>query len=365
MLRSNASSARVTLRQLCNLGLPAPILLPSLLPALRAVVRSSHAAFFYCDALGNMTNIYAERMLPPEAMAAYYERYYREDKIAFAKAYLSRVNAHEPVSRKSVTAVDRETGYYRDVLSVLDAEHVLYGIVRSPHNGHEPLGQLSLYRGRDDEPFTAQDAAALKDVLHYLSAALVDNLQSVVRTPTEQTAEEAMAVLTDDGEVMFCDEGWSRLVRMARGEAISPGQARDEPRAIVAFTQGVMKAARASKRALHWVDSPWGRFVFRHHELDAAGSATRFVGSVAPKATALVVSRLAAEPVRLTEGASRLELSSQQREVALMIALGQTNAEIAEKLGVSVNTAGYHVKQVFAKLNVHERGDVAKLLRSA
>jgi DNA-binding NarL/FixJ family response regulator len=69
--------------------------------------------------------------------------------------------------------------------------------------------------------------------------------------------------------------------------------------------------------------------------------------------------------VRLTEGASRLDLSPQQREVALMIALGLTNAAIAEKLDVSVNTAGYHVKQVFAKLDVHDRGDVAKVLRRA
>ena len=36
-----------------------------------------------------------------------------------------------------------------------------------------------------------------------------------------------------------------------------------------------------------------------------------------------------------------------------------------EKLGVSVNTAGYHVKQVFAKLGVHDRADVARLLRQA
>ena len=98
---SDASSlrrARVTVRQLCSLRLPAPVLLPSLLPAARAVVRSSHAAFFYADAAGNMTNMYAERMLPPEAMARYYEQYYRADSSAFTKSYLSLVAASDPVS---------------------------------------------------------------------------------------------------------------------------------------------------------------------------------------------------------------------------------------------------------------------------
>jgi DNA-binding CsgD family transcriptional regulator len=365
MSKNNFHSARVTLRQLCNLGLPAPILLPSLLPALRAVVPSSHAAFFYCDAVGHMTNIYAERMLPPEAMTVYYERYYRDDTVAFSKAYLARVAAHEPVSRKSVTAAERDSGYYRDVLSVLDAEHVLYGIVRSPLNGHEPIGQLSLYRGYGELPFNAQEVQALKDVLHYLGTALIHHLHVPVKTPSEEIAEEAMAVLSDEGDVLFSDGGWLRLLRMARGEPIAPRQARDEPKALRAFTQGVMKTARAARRAQHVIDSPWGRFAFRHHELDAHSVSSQLMASGTQKATALVVSRLASEPVRFTEGAAKLDLSSQQREVALMIALGLTNAEIAEKLGVSVNTAGYHVKQVFMKLNVHERGDVARLLRAA
>ncbi len=363
--KSSNQSARVTLRQLCNLGLPAPVMLPSLLPAIRAVVPSTHAAFFYCDAAGHMTNIYAERMLPPEAMSTYYEQYYRDDTVAFSKSYLARVSAAEPVSRKSVTAAERASGYYKDVLSVLDAEHVLYGIVRSPLSGNAPLGQLSLYRGCDESPFTAADAQALKDVLHYLGVALVHHFPAAIRTLTEETAEEAMAVLSDDGEVMFSDHGWMRLVRMARGEPIAPAQARDEPKALRAFILGVMKTARAARRAQHVIDSPWGRFAFRHHELDANTAAPQAKANGLIKATALVVARLASEPVRFTEGAAKLDLSSQQREVALMIALGLTNAEIAEKLGVSINTAGYHVKQVFVKLNVHERGDVARLLRSA
>ncbi len=356
MSKSTTQSARVTLRQLCNLGLPAPVVLPSLLPAIRAVVPSAHAAFFYCDASGHMVNMYAERMLPPEAMARYYERHYRADASAFSAAYLRLASVSDPVSFRSIGTVEKGSDYYRDVLSQLGVEHVMYGIVRSPLNGHDALGQLSLYRDAGQPAYTAADAVALRDVLHYLGPALGASPYAQVTAPSEQTAEEAMAVLGEDGELLFADDAWMRLTRMARGEPISPGQARDEPKALRTFMQGVVTTARAAKNSLHVVRSPWGQFAFRHHELQGVSGG---------KATALVVSRLAAESVRMTEGAARLELSSQQREVALMIALGLTNAEMAEKLGVSVNTAGYHVKQVFTKLGVHDRADVARLLRQA
>ncbi len=353
---SKVQSTRVTLRQLCNLGLPAAVLLPSLLPAIRSVVPASHAAFFYADAAGNMVNMYAERMLPPEAMANYYERYYRADTSAFTRSYLRLAAAGDPVSSRTLTPAERGGDYFRDVLSLLDVGHIMYGIVRAQTNGHEPIGQLSLYRAATAAPFDATDADALRDVLHYLGRALVASPFAPVTAAAEDTAEEAMAVLDDLGNTLYADDAWSRLVRLARGEPISPGQAAGEPKALREFLHGVVKAASAAKNALHTVNSPWGKFAFRHHTLS---------GVAGDRATALVLSRLAAEPVRLTEGAARLQLSAQQREVALMIALGQTNAQIAEKLGVSVNTAGYHVKQVFAKLDVHDRGEVATVLRRA
>ncbi len=303
-----------------------------------------------------MVNMYAERMLPPEAMTRYYERHYRAETGAFAQAYLARVAASDAVSWRTVSVAERDTDYYREVFGLLGVGHVMYGIVRSITSDRAPIGQLSIYRPVEAQPFTGDEAAALRDVLHYLGRALVATPYVRSTLAAEQTAEEAMAVLDENGEVIFADDAWMRLTRLARGEPIAPGHARDEPKALREFLRGVVTAIRAAKKSMHIVHSAWGQFAFRHHELAGVSGTT---------ATALVVSRLAEASVRLTEGAARLELSSQQREVALMIALGLTNAEIADKLSVSVNTAGYHVKQVFVKLGVHDRADVARLLRQA
>jgi DNA-binding CsgD family transcriptional regulator len=356
LMKTVDQTARITLRQLCGLGLPAHVVLPAVLMAVRKMVNATHGAFFYCDSQGNMTNMYAERMLPPESMARYYERHYRADSHAFSNAYLARVAASDSVSFHSVSDDERKTDYYKEVLACLEVEHMLYGIVRAPNAKREPIGQLSLYRGSSNEPFEKVDAHALRDAMNYLSRALSDSSFSPVKVPSEQSAEEAMAVLDEAGEVIYSDREWSRLVRLARGEPIAPGSARDEPRALKVFLCAILRCARAAPNALQMIDSPWGRFTFRQHQLE---------GKSGTSAQALIVSRLASDPVRLTEGASRFELSPQQREVALMIALGLTNSEIAKRLTVSVNTAGYHVKQVFMKLDVHERADVAKVLRKA
>ena len=56
------SAVRARIRQLCCLGLPGELLMSSLLPALRELVPSDSAAFFWVDSRGEMRNLYAERL---------------------------------------------------------------------------------------------------------------------------------------------------------------------------------------------------------------------------------------------------------------------------------------------------------------
>lgn len=329
------------------------MLLPSLLAALRQVVPSAHAAFFYCDDQANILNLYAERMLPPEAMARYHELYFRSDVSAFAQGYLARVAAADPVSRHTVTEAERQSGYYRDVLSPMGIEHILYGIVR---HGGRALGQLSLYRDATGPEFSREDEQSLRDILHYPGRALASTAPRSKATTSTLPEEEAVVVLDGTGSIRFADANWDRLARMARGQPIAPGSARAEAGAIRSFTSAVLLAARASSNASHTIESSWGRFSFRLFEMqDADGSA----------ASALLVSRMAMEPVCLAEGAALLELTPQQREVALMLTQGMSNQDIAERLGISINTANFHVKKLFLRLGVHERQQIATVLLAA
>ena len=58
-------------------------------------------------------------------------------------------------------------------------------------------------------------------------------------------------------------------------------------------------------------------------------------------------------------------LTLRQAEVALLIAGGRSNPEIAGRLGISRFTARNHAEQIFARLEVESRWQVARAICDA
>ena len=66
----------------------------------------------------------------------------------------------------------------------------------------------------------------------------------------------------------------------------------------------------------------------------------------------------------LDERARHPALSLRERQVLELVAEGMRNKEIAAALGISTDTTGMHVKNIYTKLNVHDRtAAVAKAIR--
>ncbi|MFM7460294.1 MAG: hypothetical protein ACKO15_05590, partial [Burkholderiales bacterium] len=157
------TNLRAHIRHLCCLGLPSETLMPRLLPLVRELVPADSAGFFWVDSSGNMRNLVAERMLTAPKMRLYFDHFYSGGKYDFRKAFLARVATGKTVAVSQTDAAFRESAYYQEILQDLDAHHVLYGIVRDQT---EALGQLSLYRGKADRPFSERDQDALSSVMH-------------------------------------------------------------------------------------------------------------------------------------------------------------------------------------------------------
>jgi DNA-binding NarL/FixJ family response regulator len=66
----------------------------------------------------------------------------------------------------------------------------------------------------------------------------------------------------------------------------------------------------------------------------------------------------------LDERARQPTLSLRERQVLELVAEGMRNKEIAAALGISADTTGMHVKNIYTKLDVHDRtAAVAKAIR--
>jgi DNA-binding CsgD family transcriptional regulator len=343
----------VLIRKLCGLGLPAQTLAPSLLPALRQVIPAHSAAVFWVDERFEMTGLYAERLLPPEAMERYYENHYQQPVTGFPRAFAARAAAADPVSAHKFTKLEQESDYFRGVLSRLDAYQILYGVLRGP-NG--PFGQLSIYRGEHDPEFGRRDQDALRGLLRYLSVGLRPAMASPSAASPAEVVEEWLGIVDADGTLISASPDWSRLVRLLAIQEVTPRGAHDEQRTVAQFLRRICaRLTGADGAPLDLVDSehqsPWGRFRIRAYRMpDVAGRSAYHVG--------VLIGRTEPRALALVRGTGASVLSPQQREVALLLANGKSNQENAHALSLKLNTARYHVKQVFARLRVHNRKEV-------
>jgi DNA-binding CsgD family transcriptional regulator len=52
-------------------------------------------------------------------------------------------------------------------------------------------------------------------------------------------------------------------------------------------------------------------------------------------------------------------LSTREREVTRLLVIGFRNVEVATRLGISIFTVGKHVENIYRKLGVHSRHELA------
>jgi DNA-binding CsgD family transcriptional regulator len=344
---------RVHIRQLCCLGVTGEQLMPALLKAVRQLVGAESAAFFWVDARGEMTALYAERQLPPPVMKLYFERFYESGESSFRQAFALRAQQPEPVSAVTASGEAERTEYYNEVMRHLDAYHVLYGIVREQG---EALGQLSLYRPKSTTGYSPSQRAELTSIMRYVAHGVSQRRHDGVAANGFLDADDDAVFLIDtDGRIRQFSASAQNLLALAIQGGIGPEQirsgvedeARPALRQLVRQLHSVLSGAEAAPPNLV-VDNAWGRFVLRAY----AVSDEPLAGD------ALVAIRIQRQEPMLLKFVDALQgfgLSPQQREIAAGLAKGASNQELADTLGLSANTIAYHIKQLFARLDTHDR----------
>jgi DNA-binding CsgD family transcriptional regulator len=351
------SGALAQIRRLCSLGLACEAVMPALLRSVRQLVPADSAGFFWVDDRGDLVNLYAERLLPPDQMRRYFERHYESPEHAFRERLKQQAVSGEFIGEINVDTTFETTRYFEEVLRPLGAYRILYTIV---HDQGRPLGQLSLYRGKRDPRFTVAERGAVESASRYIAQCILGKqrqpAQPAPASSFRDSEQEALVVCSSSGEISAASYRAYALLSHASGQPINrstmSGAVERAWRVLLKKLAGELRAVGAIPDAPPQltVENVWGRFRLRAYALG------QFEMGV-------LVQRQEHLLIRITDAMRGLPLSAQQKEVALLLARGLTNSEIGSAMGVSINTASYHIKQLFHKLDAHDRAQaIASIL---
>src|SRR3954468_21884024 len=76
---------------------------------------------------------------------------------------------------------------------------------------------------------------------------------------------------------------------------------------------------------------------------------------VTPNAQGTTIGAVARHPQRNRPVEGWQSLTNTERQVALLVAEGLTNAQVGQHMFLSRHTIDFHLRQIFRKLNVHSR----------
>jgi DNA-binding NarL/FixJ family response regulator len=157
-------------------------------------------------------------------------------------------------------------------------------------------------------------------------------------------------------------------IRMPRVNGITATRrtrARQRPPEVIVLTtfdsdENVLRALRAGASGFLLKDSPPATIA------DAVRRVAAGEPILSPRITRRLMDRAATESGAYDKARATLAaLSAREHEVALAVAQGRTNAEIAERLFVSVATVKAHITRILTKLDLGNRTQIALLMHDA
>ena|SRR5271166_2583805 len=203
------------------------------------------------------------------------------------------------------------------------------------------------------------------DALYLGSLSLADVIEATARSGDLETAEAALARLS--ARARASGTPWA-LGLLARGSALL---ARDED-AEALFTEALDHLGRSGVTTelarAHLLYGEWLRRQRRrcdaraqlrlaHDKFQAMGA-----GAFAARASAELLAT--GERARRRVIKTRSQLTPQEHQVAHFAAEGKSTAEIAAQLFISPHTVTYHLRKVFAKLEITSRAQLLHALRN-
>jgi DNA-binding CsgD family transcriptional regulator len=361
--------ALASIRRLSCLGLGSQIAVPAILSELHALIPSYCNHFFWAGPNQQLANFYDEGDVILPVLPLYMNEFHnkREREIVFTFAETMRRSRRSEVMR------------YREKTLKVDEKrfenHDFYNLVMRPTGIHDVLqliitehgrsiGLLHIGRASRDPEFSERDRHFLLSLAPFFAHAQVAHNTD---TRMAETEDRGLIIATLEGKIEYLSPHAGRLLAMAQHPVLwSPGVSL--PGAGVVLPPEVKRLCRdltqifedkaPSSVPVCRLANAWGAFTFRAYWLDQT------VQEHAAPLIGIAVERFEPLALKFWRRAEALPLSGREIEVCLPLALGQSRVEIAQRLGVSENTAINHCRNIYAKLGVQSRAQLVEKLHA-
>jgi DNA-binding CsgD family transcriptional regulator len=368
MWSSKRSPGPALIRRLCTLGLPIEGIAPALMRALCREAGCDAGVVLWFDKQGEVSNLYAHNLPSPQVLAAWFAAPDGPPTLS--------ARPGEPLRRRKVVEICADgvpngrigtdqgpepfCAHRRLCGMAVPSGATLQRLCCAITRDGAPFASLVVYRPSGGRAFNNEERIAVKAAGRYLSlnagTAQVDTNAAMYRV----SGEAALLLCQQDGTITKASGNGYALLAQASGCPVSrqtvPGEleraGRDLLRRLLAEPAlPTGRDARGPTRAAALINA-WGLFRLR-----------AFFEQDAP--LGVLIERVEHLLVRLCEAMWRLDLSVQQGEALLLLAQGLSHEAIADRMGIALNTAVYHVRQLYSKLGAHTRDEAIALVLAA
>jgi DNA-binding CsgD family transcriptional regulator len=209
----------------------------------------------------------------------------------------------------------------------------------------------------------AQQASEGSPAQQFSSWGLAELVEAAVRSGAPERAAAALRLLSEIAPA--CGTDWALATAARSGALASDGAAAES-----LYREAIDRLGRTRLRLdlarAHLIYGEWLRRQRRRHDaheqLAIAYEIFDSIGAAAFAERARLVLHASGGQARERAVETRDPLTAQEALIARLAGEGASNPDIAAQLIISRATVAYHLRKVFAKLNISSRGQLARAL---
>lgn len=338
-------------RRLCVLGNAPALVMPRLVESVRDLVGAEWGTFFQagsdytvCDIYSSNNELY--RMLP-----TYLEDFSSVNgkslwDLEFSKAM--RIGKGSKSSARHDMALS-DNGLYSELWRPL---RIRYSLEFTASDSHRGWGRMILHRPPGSRPFTDSDIDLTRPLARHIAHAVTCAADK--EPQTTDFAWSSMLSVSRAGQILQQSPEAAAILRMAN--RVTAGSASTGlPDWLAPLVNRIASGTPTPTPALTRT-TPAGRFVFKAYSLDP-----EMPGSTLP-AFALYIEHFPPLPFVVETNGYRLGLTERQRQMCSALLSGMHYSAIAREMGVRESTVVDHVRNIYQRLDVHDRHGLRRAL---